>query len=203
MVTMQLPSTLRILFADDDAETRNYFQELLSRLGHQAFTVSNGRELVELAPKVEPDLIITDIMMPGKDGIEAATEVSQAKQIPVILVSAHEGPELYNRIGTDHIMNFLIKPVNEADVRAAITVAMLRFQQYRAVCDEASNLRQALENRKLLERAKGSVMKRLRIEEDEAFGVMKKMASVSNRKLIDIAREIVEAEQVYYRLEQL
>src|SRR5262249_51017422 len=147
---------LRILFADDDPEIREYFQELLPRLGHQAVAVATGRELVEMAWKVEPDLVITDIVMPDLDGIQAAEEIGRQRDIPVILVSAHEEPELVNRVGTDHIMNYLIKPVREAEVQVAINVAMLRFNQYQAVRQEASNLRQALEDRKLLERAKGA-----------------------------------------------
>jgi response regulator NasT len=194
---------LRILFADDDPEIREYFEELLVRLGHQPTTVNSGRELINTAREIAPDLIITDVVMPDLDGIAAVTEIDRDQPIPVILVSAHEDPELIHRASSNYVMNYLIKPVREAEVQAAINVAMLRFRQYQALHQEANNLRQALENRKLLERAKGAVMKRLRVEEDDAFGRMKKLASQSNRKLIDVARDIVNAEQVFHGLENL
>lgn len=200
---MKSQSPLRILFADDDAESRSYFRELLPQLGHQVFTVSSSRELRSLAEQVEPDLIITDIVMPDMDGIEAVMAVSARKPTPVILISAHHDAELLSRVGTDHIMNYLIKPVSRAEVQVAIAVAMQRFRQFQALAEEASNLRQALEDRKLLERAKGAVMKRLRVDEDEAFRRMKKLASNHNRKLVEVAQEIINAELIYRNLERV
>ncbi len=201
--TLAPPNSLRILFADDDKEIREYFQEMLGRLGHQAFTVSTGQQLVEMAQKLEPDLIITDVVMPGLDGIDAAAQIGTEKNIPVILISAHEDPALLNRIGTDHIMNFLIKPVREAEVRAAIAMALHRFQQFQDVRQENEGLRLALENRKLLERAKGAVMRRLHVDEPEALQRMKKLASHNNRKLTEVAEEVINSEQIFYRLENL
>jgi response regulator NasT len=194
--------SLRILFADDEPEVRDYFQEMLTKLGHQVTLAPDGRQLVELARQARPDVVITDIMMPDMDGIQAAQEVNREQEVPVILVSAHHDKQLLARLSDEPVMAYLIKPIKEADVQTALAVAMLRFEQFQALRREARDLRQALEDRKLLERAKGAVMKRNGVDEQEAFRRMKKMASDNNRKLVDIAKSIVGAEDVFVQLDR-
>ena len=162
-----------------------------------------GRELADRCQQAPPDLIITDIKMPDMDGIEAARLVNQTHPIPVILVSAHHDAELLTRAGADHIMGYLVKPVKEADLKTAIAVAMQRFEHFRAAAREASDLRQALEDRKVIERAKGVVMKRLRVDEDEAFRRLRKLSSNQNRKLVEVAHQVVEAEDVFRELDKV
>src|SRR4051812_784303 len=81
--------SLRILVADDDVETRHFLRELLTRLGHQAFCVATGRELADLAPQVQPDLLLVDVVMPDTDGIAAITEINRRMAVPAVLVSGH------------------------------------------------------------------------------------------------------------------
>src|SRR6202007_909211 len=168
---------LRIVFADDEAEVRDYFQELLTRLGHQVALATSGGQLVALSRAARPDLIITDIRMPDLDGLKAAEEIGREQEVPVILVSAHHDAEVLGRLHSEQVMAYLVKPVKEADVTTALTVAMLRFAQLQAARPEARELRQALDERKLLERAKGAVMRRLHADEQEAYRKMKKLAS--------------------------
>jgi response regulator NasT len=194
--------SLRIVFADDEPEVRAYFRELLTRLGHEVVLAQSGRQLVELCRVGRPDLIITDIRMPDLDGLRAAQEASREHPAPVILVSAHHDGDMLGRLNSDDVMAYLVKPVKEADVETAIAVAMLRFEQLQALRREACDLRQALEDRKLLERAKGAVMKRLGVDEPEAFRKMKKLASDHNRKLVELAESIVAAEEVFAHLDK-
>ena len=194
---------LRIAVADDERDVREYFQELLPRLGHQVTVAENGRQLAEHCRLFNPDLIITDIKMPDCDGIEAAVEVNRQREVPVILVSAHHDAELLARASTDHIMAYLIKPVRQADVEAAIAIAMNRFEQFQAVRREAADLRQALEDRKVIERAKGIVMKRLSVGEQEAFRRIQRLAIDRNRKLLEVARTILGSDEVFQQLERL
>lgn len=194
--------SLRIVFADDDAEVREYFEEILTRLGHHVALAQNGRQLIEQCRTAKPDLIITDIMMPDMDGLQAAQRVCQERPVPIILVSAHHDAELLARLSTEHVQAFLIKPVKEPDVQTAVTLAMLRFEQFQSLRQEADDLRQALEDRKLLERAKGAVMKRMQVDEQEAFRRMKRVASDKNRRLIEIAQMIVAADEVYALLDR-
>lgn len=99
-------------------------------------------------------------------------------------------------------MAYLSKPIKPVDLQAAIGLAMRRFEQFQALRKETTDLRQALENRKVLERAKGIVMKRLAVDEQEAFRRLKRTASVANRKLIDVAQEIVTADMSFQALEK-
>src|SRR5262249_42024029 len=136
--------SLRVVVADDERDTREYLQELLTRLGHQVTTAQDGKQLIELCRLGKPDLVVTDIKMPDMDGIDAAIAVNREKETPVVLVSAYHDAELLTRAGVDHIMAYLIKPIKPADVEAAISMALVRFEQYQAVRKEAASLRQAL-----------------------------------------------------------
>jgi CheY-like chemotaxis protein len=112
---------MRIAIADDEADIRQYFRRLLPRLGHDVVgEAANGRELVELCRREHPDLVITDIMMPEMDGIEAASEIAKSENIPIIIVSSHDPPE---DKGHATIVAFLVKPISIHDLQAAISKA--------------------------------------------------------------------------------
>ena len=191
-------SPLRIVLAEDETESREFFQNVLTRLGHRVVgAVGSGKELLEASSREQPDLVITDIKMPDMDGIEAVKDLNGAKPVPVILVSAHHDAELIVRSGTDHIMAYLIKPVKDADLETAIYLAVLRFDHFQKVSREAATARQALEDRKVIERAKGVIMKRARLDEADAFRRLQKLASDKNKKLVEIAHSIVTAEEAF------
>ena len=197
-----MKKALRIAVADDERDVREYLQEALPRLGYEVAGVAEtGRELTEKVRATRPDLVIADIKMPDMDGIEASMAFNKDQQIPVILVSAYHDAETLTRIGADHIMGYLVKPISEPDLKTAITLAMARFQHFQMLAKEASDLRQALEDRKLVEKAKGIVMKRLNVGEEEAFRRMRKQASDHNLKLAEVSRRIITAEEVFHELE--
>ncbi|MFI5455977.1 MAG: ANTAR domain-containing response regulator [Isosphaerales bacterium] len=190
--------SLKIAVADDELDMRDYFQQILPLLGHQVVgAAKDGRELVELCAATRPDLVITDIKMPDMDGIDAATQIYRNAPIPVILVSAHHDPEFIRRAEADHIMAYLIKPIKQADLEPAIGIAMHRFEQFQAMRKETSDLKQALEDRKVIEKAKGILMKKANLDEHDAFRRLQKLASDKNHKLVEIARMILTAEEAY------
>ena len=193
-----MSTSLRIAVADDEPDMRDYFKKSLMRLGHQVVVVAqNGRELVEQCRSVRPDLVITDIKMPDMDGIDAARAVCRERPVPVILVSAHCGPDLIERAEADHVMGYLVKPIKQADLGPVIALTMRRFEQFEALRKEATDLRQALEDRKLIERAKGILMKRASLDEPDAFRRLQKTASERNLKLVEAARAIVTADEAF------
>jgi AmiR/NasT family two-component response regulator len=202
---MNAPATgLRIAVADDEPEMRQFFQELLPLMGHQIVgIVESGRQLADCCRQQRPDVVITDIKMPDMDGIEAAAVVNRERNIPVVLVSGHTEGELLARSGAEYIMSYLVKPVKPADLQAAITLAVARFEQYQRVRAEAASLRQSLEDRKMIEQAKGSVMRRLHIDEAEAYHRMRRLSSQHNWKLTELARRLLDAEQIYKMLEDV
>jgi response regulator NasT len=190
--------SLRIVIADDEQDMRDYFRKLLPRLGHQVVAeAQTGRELVVLCQLHKPDLVITDIKMPDMDGIDAATQIYTERPVPIILVSAYHDAELIARAEADHILGYLVKPIKQTDLAPTIALATRRFEQFEALRKEAADLRQALEDRKVIERAKGILMKRGGLDEQESFRRLQKMASERSQKLVEIARMVVATEQVW------
>jgi response regulator NasT len=191
-----MSQSLRVVVADDERDMREYFQKGLPRLGHTVVGVAqNGRELVELCRSLAPDLVVTDIKMPDMDGIDAAVHIYKERPVPIILVSAYHDPGLIARAEADHILGYLVKPIKQADLAPVIALAVRRFEQFQALRQEAADLRQALADRKVIERAKGILMKRGAMDEQEAFRRLQQLASEKSRKLIDIAHMILLAEE--------
>ena len=116
---------------------------------------------------------------------------------------AYHDPELFERAAADHVMAYLVKPIKQADLEPAIAMAMRRFEQFQALRREAADLRQALEDRKIIERAKGAVTRRVGVPEDDAYRLMHKMASDNNKKMVDVARQILTAEETFRSLEEV
>jgi AmiR/NasT family two-component response regulator len=184
---------LRIVVADDEPDMRDYFRKILPRLGHTVTAAAeNGEQLVDFCRFYQPDLVITDIKMPGVDGIDAAMQIYADRPVPVILVSAYSDAKLIERAEADHIMAYLVKPIKQADLEPAIGLAMRRFEQFQALRDEAADLRQALADRKIIEQAKGILMKVLGLSEEDAFRRLQKTASAKNLKLIEVAQMALE-----------
>lgn len=189
---------LKIAVADDEPDMQEYLEKILPRIGHQVIAVaSNGRELVQHVQALCPDMVITDIRMPEMDGIDAANEIYRTMAIPVILVSAFHDRELIARAESDHIMSYLVKPIKQADLEPAIALAMKRFHQFEAVRREAADLRQALEDRKLIERAKGLIMRRAGLDESHAFQRLQKLSSERNQKMVEVARSLLLADVAF------
>jgi response regulator NasT len=189
---------LRIAVAEDEPLTQKYLEETLTLLGHQVLClVGTGRELVDRCKTLRPDLVITDIRLPGMDGLDAAQEIYTDEALPIIVISAFHDPELIARAERNHVIAYLVKPIKQQDLEPAIAIAMTRFGEFKAMRLEADNLRQTLEDRKLIERAKGLLMKRAGLNEPDAFRRLQKLARDKNRKLVEIAQMILAVEEVY------
>jgi response regulator NasT len=187
---------LRIAIADDELDMREYLQEALSDLGHQVIVVAEtGRELVAQCRTQRPDLVITDIKMPDLDGIDAAKQIYRETPVPVILVSAFHDQELINRAEADHVLAYLVKPIKDADLEPVIAIAMRRFEQFQELRKQATDLQKALTDRKVIERAKGILMKVGDMDESAAFRRLQKLASDNNKKLVEVAQMIVFTEE--------
>lgn len=194
--------SLRIAVADDEPLMRKYLNETLTVLGHQVVsTAQTGAELVEQCLSLNPDLVITDVRMPDMDGLDAAAAIYAKDLVPIIVVSAYHDPDLIERAEKNHVIAYLVKPIKEENLGPAIAIAMRRFQEFQATRKEANDLRQALEDRKMIERAKGILMKRTGLDEPAAFRRLQKLASDKNRKLVDVAQSIVTAEEAFLKVE--
>jgi response regulator NasT len=187
---------LRIAIADDEADMRDFFERMLPLCGHEVVSLAEtGKELVEHCQTLHPDLVITDIKMPDMDGIDASTQICRDRPTPVILVSAYHDPQLVHRAEADHVMAYLVKPIGQADLGPAIAVAISRFQELQSLRKEAGDLKQSLADRKVIEQAKGILMKVTGIDEKDAYKRLQHLAADHNQKVIDAAHSVLAMEK--------
>lgn len=204
---MTLPAAaakaLRIAVADDDKDVRDFLERYLPILGHSVHSVARtGRELIDHCRINHPDMIIADVRMPDMDGLEAIDAISRFAQAPAILITGHSTPTAIERARALGVMSYLVKPVTENDLAPAIALAHRQFGELSALRRESAELRQALEERKIVERAKEVVAQRVGVPEAEAFRRLRRTASNANRKLIDVARQVLTAEEVFQVLDR-
>ncbi len=186
---------LRILIADDESLRVMSLKGQLESLGHKVVAeASTGKEAVHLAEELRPDLAILDIKMPEMDGIEAAQKITAERAIPIILLTAYSERELAERAAIANVSAYLMKPISEQDLLPAIALAMSRFKEFQSLHQEVDDLRDALETRKLVERAKGILMRRLNLTEEEAFRRMQRRSQNENKRLGEIAQAIITAD---------
>ncbi len=184
----------RILIADDDAIRLMSLRAQLEALGMEVVgEATTGRDVVSVARHAEPDLAILDIKMPEMDGIEAAHAITAARTIPIILLTAYTDPALVERAAAAGVFAYLVKPVAEEDLLPAVLTARARFGEFQELRKEVATLSEALEARKVIERAKGILMDRLRVSEAEAFRRMQVQSQRENKRLVEIDRAVITA----------
>jgi response regulator NasT len=189
---------LRILIADDESIIRLDLKEMLEEHGHQVVGEANdGKVAVELAEKLAPDLIVMDIKMPNLDGLGAVKQINGGKhRIPVVMVTAYSQPELVEQAVELGVFAYLVKPIKEADILPTIEVAMSRAEEMNALTNEVEDLKEALETRKLVEKAKGILIETYSITEAEAFRRIQKLSMNSRKPLREVAEAIILARDV-------
>ncbi len=187
---------IRIIIADDESIIRMDLREMLSNLGYLVIgEVGDGRSAVNLARELRPDLIIMDIKMPDMDGIEAAKVLTGEDIAPVLLLTAYSQQELVNRAKEAGVVGYLVKPFRESDLAPAIEVALARFAEFRALGKEVGDLKEALETRKFVDRAKGILMDSQGLTEAEAFRKIQKMSMNTRKPMKDVAEAIILAHE--------
>lgn len=198
-MTASTDNSLRITVADDEPDMQDFYRAILSSLGHEVVAVAaTGRELVEACHNELPDLIITDIRMPELDGLDAVREITVSQQpVPAIIVSGFHDNEYIERAQQGCVLAYLVKPVRASDLQPAIRLARQRFREMQALQQQSDNLQQTLEDRKLIERAKGILMDRSGLSEADAFRRLQKLSNDRNEKLASIAQLIVTAEEAF------
>ncbi len=166
---------LKVLIADDESLVRLGLKIMLNELGHEVAMASDGREALKLAHQKQFDFAIFDIKMPFTDGIEAARALHRYRPTPILLLTAFSDKDLIERAAQLPIQGYLIKPVIEEQLAASIEVALRRFGDGQAAVAKTVELEETIETRKLVERAKGLLMKQGLTEED-AYQQLQKSA---------------------------
>lgn len=183
-----------IAIIDDNASERLVLKGLVQDSGYNIIAEgSNGAEAVEICRLRSPDLVIMDVKMPVKEGIEAALEISQTCPTPVILLTARDDEDTIRRAAEAGVMGYLVKPVRQEELAPAIELAAVRFQEFRALRDENIELKGALNARKLIEKAKGLLMEREKLTEAEAFARIRKISMDKRKSMTEIAEVIIMA----------
>jgi response regulator NasT len=183
---------VRILIAEDETIIRLDLRELLEKAGFEVCAEArDGIEAVELAASEQPDLAVLDVKMPRLDGIEAARRILDERPIPIVMLTAYGQAELVSRAVEAGVFGYLVKPFREADLLPAIHTARARHEELAALREEAESLADALAARKSIERAKGLLMEKEGLTEQEAFSRLRKASQVSGRPLKVVADAVV------------
>jgi AmiR/NasT family two-component response regulator len=186
--------TLSVVIAEDEALIRLDLKEMLEEEGYLvAGEVGDGAAAVDLAQRLRPDLVIMDVKMPGLDGISAAEQISAQRLAPVVILTAFSQRDLVRRASDAGALAYLIKPFTKADLVPAIEVAVSRFQELAALDTEVTGLRERLEVRKLLDRAKGLLQAERGITEAEAFRFLQKSSMDRRLTMRAVAEEVLQA----------
>ena len=184
---------LRILIAEDEALIRTDLAEMLAEQGYDVVgQASDGQQAVALAEQLRPDLAIFDVKMPVMDGLAAAEAVGNQRICPVIMLTAFSQKELVERARDAGVMAYVVKPFSASDVLPAIEVAASRWAELKALESEVADLGERLETRKAVEKAKGVLMKKLKISEAEAFRWIQKTSMDRRLTMREVAQAVID-----------
>jgi len=183
---------MRILIAEDETIIRLDLKQLLERAGYDVVAeAKDGEEAVALARSEEPELAILDVKMPKLDGIEAARRILEERPVPIVMLTAYGQQELVSRAVEAGVFGYLVKPFREQDLLPAIAAARARHEELQALRAEADSLADALAARKVIEQAKGLLMEKEQLSEQDAFARLRKASQASGRPLKAIAEAVV------------
>ena len=190
----------RIIIADDESIIRMDLREMLTHLGYDVIAeAADGRTALDLARKLRPDLVVLDIKMPDMDGIEAAERLTQGRIAPVVLLTAFSEQNLIERAKGAGVAGYLVKPFRESELMPVIELALARFRDFETLEREVEHLKDALETRKLIERAKGVLMEAHGLKEAEAFSRMRRTSMDNRKSMREVAEAILLSHQVETR----
>lgn len=182
---------MKILIADDESIIRMGLKQMLSEMGHTVVAAVNGREALQMARTQQPDMAILDIRMPYTDGIQAAKALAKSQPMPIILLTAFSDDDLIEEATELPIQGYLIKPVTDAALKAAISVAVKRFAEAAKLKETGAKLYIALETRKLIDKAKGKLMAEQSMTEDEAYLFLQSQARDQRKSVKAIAEAVI------------
>jgi response regulator NasT len=187
----------RLVIADDESLIRMNLKETLVLLGYLVVgEAGDGVSAINLARELRPDLVVMDIKMPKLDGIQAARVLTQERIAPVLLLTAYSDRELVEQARDAGVVAYLVKPFRENDLMPAIEVAMARFVELRALDKQLGDLQEAMETRKVVERAKGLLMQTQGLNEAEAFRRIQQLSMNTRKPMKEIAQALLLANQI-------
>jgi two-component system, response regulator PdtaR len=183
---------VRVLICEDETIIRLDLRATFEDAGDEiAGEARDGQEALRLAAELDPDLVVMDVQMPKLDGIEAARQLLAERPVPIVIVTAFPEAELVERAVEAGVFGYVVKPFRREELLAAVATARARFDELQSVRAEAASLGEALEARKVVERAKGLLMAREGITEEEAYGRIRRASQRTGRPMKAIADALV------------
>ena len=188
---------LKIVVVEDDPTMRQFLKETLEKLGHQVVgEAATGTEMVRTVLAAEPDVVVFDIHLPRLNGLDALRQIYQERVVAAVAITADRDQELVRRALEEHVLAYLIKPVEAHQLAPALLIARAQFEDLQELTAQNATLRQTLQNRKIIERAKGVLMKRHRWTEAEAFRRLQRGAMNRRTTMVELATDVLNGVEV-------
>ncbi|HUF29255.1 MAG TPA: ANTAR domain-containing protein [Gemmatimonadaceae bacterium] len=192
-----MPQSLRVLIAEDDGASAKHLEGELRELGHTVVGIANdGASAVSMARALSPDLIILGAHLPGLDGAGAAERIHEERPVPVVLRGDHIGPDLADRIARLPVFGMLPHGASSGHVDVTLAIAFARHDEWRREQIRAEELQQRLEDRKVIERAKGILMQREGLSESDAYRMLQRTSQSRNVPMAELSRSLLAAEEL-------
>jgi two-component system, response regulator PdtaR len=189
--------SIRVVIAEDESVNRVDLEEELEQQGYEVVgAAADGEAAVNLTRELHPDVVLMDIKMPKMDGIEAAETLTREKLAPVLLFTAYSDDELIERARQAGVVHFVTKPWREKDLKPAIEIALSRFNEFRAMEAKVKDLEEALATRRVVEKAKGVLMKKYALSEDEAYKRIQRLSMNNRKSMREVAEALLLAEEL-------
>jgi AmiR/NasT family two-component response regulator len=190
---LRMTTQRRVLIAEDEALIRLDLKEMLTEEGYDVVgEAGDGEQAVALAVELKPDLVILDVKMPRKDGIEAAAEITEAQIAPVVILTAFSQRDLIERASDAGAMAYLVKPFTKSDLLPAIELAVARYSEMVSLRAEVADITERLAVRKIIDRAKGLLQAKQKMTEPEAFRWLQRAAMDRRTSMKEIAQAVID-----------
>ena len=188
----------RVLVIDDHEPSRKHLVKILTEGGYEvAGEGASGKLAMAMAKNAAPDVILMAVGLSDIDGIEAARDMMRSQPLPVVLITSHYDPATIERAKQAGVMGYLVKPLRGEELSPTIELAITRFQDFLSLREENSTLKENLESRKLIERAKGLLMEQRKLTEEQAYTLMKKTSMNLRKPMADVAQAIILAGGIF------
>ncbi len=183
----------KIIVAEDDSIVRLDIVEMLKDAGYDVTSaVGNGEKAIELNEKEKPDLIIMDIKMPKLNGLKASKIISQRHNVPILIVSAFSQSEYIEQAKDANIVGYIIKPISESQLLTAVEIALAQSVKMSALRQESNSAKEEVENRKLIEKAKGLLMSEMKLNEEAAYQKLRKLSMNHHISMEKVAAKVIK-----------
>jgi response regulator NasT len=193
--TTNMKEQLKTLLAHPNPEQRAQLKRALTELGHDIVCDCDSCDsLISTVRASQPDLIVTGVDLVDGDGIQTLVALGDEYAIPAIVVTQRTSLQVVERAMLDHVMAYLIEPVEVREIKPTIHLVLKRFEQFQELQSEVDTLKNALNDRKVIERAKGLLMKRDELDEDEAYKKLRRMATDGRTRLATVAQSLLDEE---------